>query len=172
MTDWIKASNPTASITDEADATAAARASAMAIFLGVLWSIVGIVYLMTGGQPVMEAAIAQASAENPEAAGMMARGVLWLSIGFVVVQLVLGLVQWARPNIMIPIVFAILIAFGLISGLSGMMMAGRDGMPGASATPAWQLWGGMVVMVVQLVLHTAGIRGARKLERLRYEAAQ
>lgn len=170
MTDWIKASNPTASITNEADATAAARASAMAIFLGALWSIVGIVYLMTGGQPVMDAAIAQASAENPEAAGMMARGVLWLSIGFVVVQLVLGLVQWTKPNIMIPIVFAILIAFGLISGLSGMMMAGRDGI--ASATPAWQLWGGMVLMVVQLVLHTAGIRGARKLERLRYEAAQ
>ena len=47
MTDWIKASNPTAPITTEAEAIGATRASAVAIFLGVLWGIVGIFYLMT-----------------------------------------------------------------------------------------------------------------------------
>ena len=96
MTDWIKASNPTAAITTEADALAAARASAVAIFLGVLWGIVGIVYLMTAGQAIMDAAVAQASAESPEAAGMagmMAQGVVWMAAFFVACQLVLGLVQ-------------------------------------------------------------------------------
>jgi hypothetical protein len=36
MTDWIKASNPTATITTEAEAIGA-WASALAIFLGVIW---------------------------------------------------------------------------------------------------------------------------------------
>ncbi|MDP2116391.1 MAG: hypothetical protein Q8J71_03235, partial [Brevundimonas sp.] len=62
MTDWVRASNPTAPITSEAEAIAAARASAIAIFLGVIWGIVGIIYLMTAGQAMMEAAMAQAAA--------------------------------------------------------------------------------------------------------------
>lgn len=174
MTDWVRASNPTAPITNEAEATAAARASALAIFLGVLWGIVGIIYLMTAGQAVMEAAMAQASADAPEMAGMtgiMTQAALWMSVGFVAIQLVLGLVQWAKPNIVIPIIFVILVAFGLVSGLMGMMMVGQEGMPAAAAAPAWQTWGGVVILVVQLILHIAGIRGARQLDKLRFEAA-
>lgn len=175
MTDWIRASNPTAPITSEAEATAAARASAIAIFLGVLWGIVGIIYMMTAGQALIDAAIAQASAENPDAAGfagMMAQGVLWMSVGFVVVQLILGLVQWSKPNIVIPIIFLILVLFGLVSGLTGLLMQGQEGMPAeAAAPPAWQLWGGLVILVVQAIMHIAGIRGASKLDKLRFEAA-
>ena len=70
MTDWIKASNPTASITTEADAIAAARASALAIFLGVIWGAVGVFLLISGGSAEMEAAMAQAAADQPEMAGM------------------------------------------------------------------------------------------------------
>ena len=174
MTDWVRASNPTAPITNEAEATAAARASAIAIFLGVLWGIVGIIYLMTAGQAVMEAAMAQASADAPEMAGMtgiMTQAALWMSVGFVVIQLVLGLVQWAKPNIVIPIIFVILVAFGLVSGLMGMMMVGQEGMPAATAAPAWQTWGGLLILAVQLLMHIAGIRGARQLDKLRFEAA-
>ena len=175
MTDWIKASNPTTPINNEAEALAAARASAIAIFLGVIWGVVGIVYLMTAGQAIMEAAVAQASADAPEMAGMagmMTQGVLMMSVVFVVIQLVLGLVQWAKPNIVIPIIFLILVIFGLFSGLLGLMMAGQEGLPEASATPAWQTWIGLILLVVQVVLHTAGIRGARKLDKLRMDAAQ
>ena len=174
MTDWVRASNPMTPITNEAEARAAARASAIAIFLGVLWGIVGIIYLMTAGQAVMEAAMAQAAADAPEMEGMtgvMTQMALWMSVGFVVIQLVLGIVQWTKPNIVIPIIFVILVAFGLVSGVAGMMMAGQEGMPDTTATPAWQLWGGLVILVVQLVLHTAGIRGARQLDKLRFEAA-
>jgi hypothetical protein len=173
MTDWVRASNPTAPITNEAEATAAARASAIAIFLGVLWGIAGIVYLMTAGQAVMEAAMAQAAAESPEMEGMtgiMTQAALWMSVGFVVIQLILGLVQWAKPNIVIPIIFLILVLFGLISGLMGMMMQGQEGMPEAT-TPAWQLWGGLGIMIIQTIMHIAGIRGARQLDKLRFEAA-
>ena len=174
MTDWVRASNPTAPITNEAEATAAARASAIAIFLGVLWGVVGVVYLMTAGQAMMESAMAQASADAPEMAGMagtMTQVALWSAIGMVAIQLVLGLVQWAKPNIVIPIIFLLFVALGLVTGLMGLVMAGQAGMPETATAPAWQTWGGLVVLVVQLVMHIAGIRGARRLDKLRFEAA-
>ena len=174
MTDWIKASNPTASITTEAEAIGAARASALAIFLGVVWGGIGVVLLITGGSAEMEAAMAAASADTPEMAGMGAVAMqiaMWGAIGICVIQLVLGLVQWAKPNIVIPIIFAILVAFGLVSGVFGLMMSGQEGMPEAAA-PSWQLYVGLVILVIQLVLHIAGIRGARALDRIRMAAAQ
>ena len=175
MTDWIKASNPTASITTEAEAIGAARASALAIFLGVIWGGVGIFMLMNGGSAEIEAAMAEASADAPEMAGMGAMAMqiaMWSAIGLCVIQLVLGLVQWAKPNIVIPIIFAILVAFGLASGALGLMMAGQEGMPETAATPTWQLYAGFVILVIQLILHIAGIRGARALDRIRMAAAQ
>ncbi|HEY0102572.1 MAG TPA: hypothetical protein VGB60_03795 [Brevundimonas sp.] len=175
MTDMMRALNPTAPITNEAEAKAAARASAIAIFLGVIWGLVGIAYLLTAGQAAMAAAVASASAESPEAAGMagmMAQAALWMSIGLVVIQLVLGLVQWAKPGVVIPIIFAILVAFGIVSGLLGLMMSGQQDVPEAAQAPMWQIVIGFIVMVVQLVLHITGIRGARKLDKLRFEAAQ
>ena len=175
MTDWIKASNPTASITTEADAIAAARASALAIFLGVLWGAVGVFLLISGGSAEMEAAMAQASADAPEMAGMGALAMqiaIWTAVGVCVIQLVLGLVQWAKPNVVIPIIFAILVAFGLASGAFGLVMAGQAGMPETAAAPSWQLYVGLVILVIQLVLHIAGIRGANALDRIRMAAAQ
>lgn len=175
MTDWIRASNPTTPITTETEAVAAARASAIAIFLGVLWGVVGIIYLMTAGQAIMDAAVAEAAAQSPEAAGMagmMAQGILGLSIAFVVIQLIIGLVQWFKPNVVIPIIFALLVGFGLITGLMAAFGVAQPEGAAAVATPAWQIWGGLLVLVIQLVLHIAGIRGSQKLDKLRLAAAQ
>ena len=175
MTDWIKASNPTAPITTEAEAIGAARASALAIFLGVIWGGIGVALLMTGGSAEIEAAVAQASADTPEMAGMggaMVQMAMWGAIGFCAIQLVLGLVQWAKPNVVIPIIFAILVAFGLVTGLLGLMTAGQADMPESAVAPTWQTWVGLVILVIQLVMHIAGIRGARALDKLRMTAAQ
>ncbi len=175
MTDWIKASNPTAPIITEVEAITAARASAIAIFLGVLWGVVGIVYLMTAGQALIDAAVAEATAQSPEVAGMagmMTQGLLGLSIGLIVIQLIIGLVQWFKPNIVIPIIFTILVAFSLVTGL--MAALGGGGQPetvAAVANPAWLTWGGLAFLVVELILHIAGIRGARALDKLRMAAA-
>lgn len=175
MTDWIKASNPTSPITTEAEAIGAARASALAIFLGVIWGGIGVALLMTGGSAEIEAAMAQASADTPEMAGMggaMVQIAMWSAIGICAIQLVLGLVQWAKPNVVIPIIFAILVAFGLVSGVFGLMMAGQEGMPETAAAPTWQVYVGFGILVIQLVMHVAGIRGARALDKLRMAAAQ
>lgn len=175
MTDWMKASNPTAKITTEAEAIAAARASALAIFLGVIWGAVGVFLLISGGSAEMEAAMAQVSADAPEMAGMgglMMQIAIWTAIGFCVIQLLLGLVQWAKPNVVIPIIFAILVAFGLAQGAFSLLMVGQAGVPETAAAPSWQLYVGLVILVIQLVLHIAGIRGAGALDRIRMAAAQ
>lgn len=172
MTDMVRAMNPTATISNAEEAKAAARASAIAIFLGVVWGIIGIVWLMGPGGAVMEAALAEAAATSPEAAGMtevMTGAALGFAGVIVVIQLVLGLVQWFKPNIVIPILFTVLVVYGLGTTALGMVMAEQMAELGASpaAAPAWQTWGGIVVMVVQLILHIAAIRGASALRKFR-----
>ncbi|WP_374516576.1 hypothetical protein [Brevundimonas sp.] len=172
MTDWARAINPTAPLNTEAEALAAARASAIAIFLGVVWGIVGVVYMMTDGQAAMEAAMAAAGGDEATAgmAGSIAQFAMYMAIGLVVIQAILGFVQWTKPNKVIPILFIILVVYGIGSTALGQMMAVE--MPEAARSPMWLLVAGFVVMLVQLVLHIAGVRGASKLDRLRMEAAQ
>jgi len=175
MSEWIKAMNPTAPITTEPEALRAARASAIAIFLGVAWGVVGVALLLTTGAAAMEAAMAQAAADSPEVAGMtgaMTQIALWGAIGLTVIQLVLGLVQWTKPNIVIPIIFLILVLYGLATSLFGLSMMGSPDIPAAAKTPMWQIVLGLLILLIQLVMHIAGIRGARALDKLRMDAAQ
>lgn len=170
MTDWAKAMNPSSSIATEAEAIGAARASALAIFLGAAWGVVGTVQIFLKQAEMTEAAQA-AAAGDPAAAGMvgaMVQGVLYFAVAMVVIQLILGLVQWAKPNVVIPIIFAILVAGGAAMSLFGLMNAPE----GADTAPLWQTVLGFAILAVQMILHIAGIRGARALDRIRMEAAQ
>lgn len=170
MTDWVRASNPTAPIANEAEATAAARASAIAIFLGVLWGIVGVVQMFMSQAEMTEAAAA-AAASDPAAVGMvgaMVQGMLYFAVAMVVIQAILGFVQWTKPNIVIPIIFAILVVGGAAIAASGLMATPEGAAPTA---PMWQTVVGFIILAIQLVLHIAGIRGASKLDKLRFEAA-
>lgn len=171
MTDMVRAMNPAAAINNAGEAKAAARASAIAIFLGVIWGIVGLAWMMGPGAEVMEAAMAEAAAGSPGAEGMMGM-MAGAAIGFagflILCQAVLGLVQWFKPNIVIPILFTVLVVYGLGSTLLALTMADQlAGMGAAPQTPGWQTWGGLAVMVVQLILHIAGIRGASAMNKFR-----
>ena len=113
--------------------------------------------------------MAEAAASSPEAAsmtGMMAGAAVGVTAFLIAIQLILGLVQWFKPNIVIPILFTILVVYGLGTAVLGLVMAGQMDIP-AAAAPAWQTWGGIVVLVIQLVLHIAGIRGANALRKFR-----
>ena len=171
MTDMVRAMNPMGAINNAADAKAAARASAIAIFLGVIWGVIGLVWMMGPGAEVMETAMADAAASSPGAEGM-AGMMTSMAIGFgaflILCQVILGLVQWFKPNIVIPILFTVLVVYGLGSALLALTMA--DQLAGMGATPqmpGWQTWGGIAVMVVELILHVAGIRGASAMNRFR-----
>lgn len=166
----LTAMNPTAPIESRADAVTAARASAIAIAIGVVWGLFGLLYMMTGGQAAMQAAVAQAAADNPDAAAMagaMGGVAIGMIVFFIVLQAILGLVQWFKPNIVIPIIFIILVIYGLGTAVLGLMMAGS--MPAGAASPMWLTVGGFVVMIVELILHIAGARGASKIKDFEHD---
>lgn len=165
----MKMINPTAPLNSEADARTAARASAVSIFIGVVMGLITVVMLMNGGLAEMEAAMKAQSAGDPNVAGMtgaMAQGALYFTIFLVVLQLILGFVQWAKPNIVLPILFLILVVYGLGSTALGMMMM-DESMPRTSMnTPAMTAFT-IVVLLIQALLHVVGIRGASALNKFR-----
>lgn len=164
--------NPTAPLNSEADARTAARASAISIFIGVVMGLITVVMFMNGGLAEMQSAMKAQTAGDPRTAGMagaMAQGALYFTIFLVVLQLILGFVQWAKPNIVIPILFLILVVYGLGSTLLGMMAA-SDAMPQTTMnTPAMMAFT-IVVLLIQALLHIVGIRGASALNKFRQNA--
>lgn len=172
MSDWIKAISPTGAITTESEAVRAARASAIAIFLGVAFGVLGVVMMMNGGMAALEAAATAAAGDNPQAAGMtgaIVQGAFYMAIAMVVVQLILGLVQWFKPNVVIPILFLVLVVYGLGSSALSLTMDQSNVPQTAMNTPA-MIALNFVVLIVQLILHIAGVRGASALSKLRAAA--
>ena len=170
MTNWVRASNPMASISNEAEALAAARASAIAILVGAVYGVVNLVAGMDAARAGVEAQMAA----NPQP-GMTSDLLVNVALGmgglFILVQLVLGWVQWAKPGVIIPIIFSILVAWGLIQIPLSMQAAASLGVDAPQA-PIWTTAVAAAVLLVQMVLHISGIRGARALDRLRMEAAR
>lgn len=170
MSNWIKAFNPAAKIATEAEAVRAARASAIAIFLGVVLGLIGIAILMNGGMASVQDAMAQQSGGDPAIAGMtgaIAGMILGTAVVMVVVQLILGLVQWAKPNMVIPILFIVLVVYGLGTAVLSQMMAGAMDVPETPMNAPWYQALNYVVLIVQLILHISGVRGANALSKFR-----
>ncbi len=171
MSNLIKAMNPSAPIANEAEATAAARSSAIAIFIGVVVGVVGVIWLTTNPQD-MSAALAEQGITGEQAtsaAAMGAQFALWSAGGLAVIQLIFGVLQWKSPKKWIAILFLVLIALGVLSTVAAPLMAG---MPGAVAVPLWQTVLSLVILVVQTVLHVAGLRGINRLEAMQMDAAR
>ena len=169
MTDWIKAINPSAPITNEGEALGAARASAIGIGVGVVVGIVGIVQMIIQKDEIIAAA--SAATNDPALAGMggtMAQITLYFAIAVVVIQAILAFVQWAKPNIIIPILFLVLVIGGFALAMIGQMMPSPVERP---EIPMWQTALSFIIAIVQSVLHISGIRGASKLDKLRFQAA-
>lgn len=164
--------SPTAPINTESEALRAARASAIAIFIGAAVGVVGAIWTLMHPELVQEA-IAQATAQNPEAgpaAAASAQFGMYFGYAMILVQLVLGFVQWRSPNKVIAYIFIALIVLGFLSTAAVPLMAGV--VPNMPATPIWQIALSLVVMAVQFVLHLTGLKGMKKLDQLQMDAAR
>jgi uncharacterized membrane protein len=172
MTAWLKALNPTSPLTSESEAERAAQASAVSIFIGVIAGLASIGWsLMNPG--AMEAAVAAASQGSEDAAAVASMGVqatLWLTGALVLVQLVLGILQWRNAGKFIAILFIVLLLYGIASSLAAPLLTAS--MPELPQVPTWQIVLSVVVMAVQLVLQFAGLRGIRHRDRLQFETAR
>ncbi|WP_269516175.1 hypothetical protein [Brevundimonas subvibrioides] len=172
MTDWIKAFNPTSPITTEAEAEGAARSSAVAMFIGAVVGVVSVAWTLTNPGEI-QAAVASAEAANAGASGAASAAIqvgLWMAGGLSLLQLVLGIVQWRNPGKVLAILFLVLVIFGIVSAAAAPLMA--SAMPNIPATPIWQVALSIAILVVQLILLIAGLRGIGRLDRLQMESAR
>jgi ABC-type Fe3+-siderophore transport system permease subunit len=161
--------NPTAPLKSEAEARTAAQASAVGIIVGAIGTIAEGWYSANGGaeasQRMVEKMTGQVqTAEQVQQAiqvGLIMTGVL------VVIQLVLAGVQWKKPNQVLPILFLILVVWGL--GTLALTLAGSGQMEalGVEPRPTWLMTVGFVTLLVAALLHVVGIRGAGALNRFR-----
>ncbi len=169
MADWLKAINPGSTATTRPEAIAAARASTIGIFLGVAVGVVGLIRTMGIGTEAMEAAMIESAQGDPAVAGMAGTIVGAMVYGWgamLVIQAIFGLVQWVKPNRVIPILFILLVAYGLLLAISGLAMTSQADLPAGVAAPLWFTVLGFIALIVELALHVAGFRGASKLAQL------
>ena len=172
MADWIKAMNPASPINSEAEAESAARASAISIFIGVIVGLITVAWSLANPAAMQEAVTAAAGsdADAEAAAAMGAQAAIWISGALVVVQLILGIVQWRNPGKFIAILFMVLLAYGILSSAATPLLAGS--MPGIPTIPTWQIALSVAIMVVQMILHVAGLRGINKLDKFQMDSAR
>lgn len=174
MSAWLNAMNPAAPIGNEAEAQRAARSSAVSIFIGVAVAAVSSAWSFMNMDKITAAASA-AAAQSGAAEGAVQAGAqvgLWLGVGLGVIQLIFALVQWRDPKKFIAILFLVLIALGIVSTLAAPLMAGMAATTGAPVTPMWQIVLSFVILVVQAVLHVAGLRGIKRLDEMQMAAAR
>lgn len=176
MNEWIAAANPRAVFDTESRALKGARWSAIALWISGTVCAVQTWHVRQEGAAILDAAreVAIARAQSEEEVtivrAMMSHGMIDMMIIFgvamTVFAAVLGLIQWFRPNRFVPLICLLVVVYGVVSGLVGLMLTGRLG-AGVQGMAPWSIYLGYVAAVVTLVLHIAGLRGASALKRLR-----
>jgi len=95
---------------------------------------------------------------------------IWLGGALVLIQLVFAVLQWRNPKKWIAILFIVLIALGILQTAAAPLLAGM--VPNAPVVPMWQVALSIAIMIVQIVLHIAGLRGINRLEAMQMDAAR
>ena len=170
MTDLIKAMNPTASLTTEQTALDAARVSAVGIVLGAINQAAGGWYASTdAGIEAARGMVEQMLGQAPtvEEAAQQAQTGLIVTGVFVLLQLGLAAVQWRKPNGVLPLIFLILVIWGLGTASLGFFLPAIS-----AAQPFWLTLSTVILLAVAAITHIASIRGVSALNKIRMAAAQ
>lgn len=170
MTDWIKAMNPTAPLTTEEAALAAAKVSAVGIVIGAIHQAVGAWYASTPEATAGAAAmVEQLTGQTPDAASLAQQSQMGLMFGgvLIVIALILAFVQWRKPNIVLPILFLILVIWPFGGACLALVMPALSG-----GMPMWLTIFSVVTMAIAAIMHIASIRGVSALNKIRMAAAQ
>ena len=167
---WLRAANPFTPPRGMIEAQRAARVGAVALGMGVLQLLVGLlsmpkaadltrVLLEKQGQAVTETQLALQEA----IVGMMPMATLVFTLVFAVGYVVLAVVQWRRLTWVIPAIMLAFIGYGILSGFGALLQFG--------AVIEWEfayssalMW---LVNLVTIALYAAAFRGGRMLEKLK-----
>jgi hypothetical protein len=176
---FLQAINPTKPVKTEDEARAAARAGAWGAFLmAVPGAAVALNMLFTADAYLAKlraatiALYGEGSATAQAAMTMMTPQFVYItgatSLIFALVIVVLGVVQWRKPNLVIPLILGLLTAYGLLTLLLGLVNGSAAS--AAMAIPMWRNVLAAVVDVTCLALFWAGFRGGKRLSDLRRAA--
>lgn len=168
MTDLIKAMNPTAALTTEQAARDAARVSAVGMVLGAISQAAAGWYASTdAGIAAARGMVEQMLGQAPtvEEAAQQAQIGLIVTAVVVVLQLGLAAIQWRKPNGVLPLIFLILVIWGLGTASLGLFLPAIS-----AAQPFWLTVLTVILLASAAILHVAGIRGASALDKLRTAA--
>jgi hypothetical protein len=153
--------NPTAKLDTEDAALGAARASAVGVVIGAINSAVTGWYASTPeGSAALARAMENLTGQAPEASQTQTG--LYFTGALVVLQLGLAAVQWMKPNSIIPILFLVLVVWGLGTSILALTMPAFGG-----TQPMWLTVFTVVTMLLAAIMHIAGIRGASALAKFR-----
>lgn len=163
MKAWLRALNPQAALETEAEALTAARASSVTLWLsGAKWISAAI--LSIGDMPRIKAAMINGSGTGSQIQDLVGNGMAEVTVAITAAiglfQVMLGGVQWRAPTTVIPIIFLILAAYGLMSVLWSQFTGGYGAGVGLSMILSY------FTLVVAVVFHSIGLRGSARLEKL------
>lgn len=170
MTDIIKAMNPTAPLTTEESALAAARVSAVGIVIGTIHQAVAAWYASTPeAAAAASAMMEELTGQTPDAATLAQQSQMGLMVGgvLIAIALILALVQWRKPNTVLPILFLVLVVWSLGGAALALAVPALGG-----SQPLWLTLFSVVTMAIAAITHIASIRGVGALNKIRMAAAQ
>lgn len=178
MNAFLQSINPTKPVKTEDEARAAARAGAWGAFvMAVPSAAAALNMLLTADAYLVKlraatvALYGEGSATAEAALTMMTPQFVYItavtSLIFALVIVVVGVVQWRKPNLVIPLILGLLTAYGLLTLLLGLL---NGGAATAAMVPMWRNVLAIVVDVACLALFWAGFRGGKRLSDLRRAA--
>lgn len=177
MTDLSRWFNPAVAISTEDEAVASGRAGAVGAFVVAAHGLFGAALIavnIDGYLAQLRAVTATMYGESSQGHAAMAMMgpamVYWtltVSVVMAAVFAVLGVVQWRKPNAVIPLLMGLLTLYSLVMMLLGMVNPTTANL---HMVPAWRQALAVVVDGVCLLLFYNGLRGANRLRKLR-EAA-
>jgi hypothetical protein len=167
MTDWIKAIHPTAALTSEPQALAAARISSIAMVIGAVRDAVLAWYAANAGAEATRIAVDQMTRQTETAEQIQMATDIGLTgaVVAIVLQMVLAVVHWRKPTTLLPLVFLMLVVWAL--GTGGLALLGILNGQGTVTQPVGLVLMTLVTMTVAALLHATAIRGAGRLAELR-----
>ncbi|WP_165185194.1 hypothetical protein [Caulobacter soli] len=182
MIGFLHAINPAKPINTEEDARGAARAGAWGAFLMATPGAIGALCLLFTIDSYLArtraAMIATYGADDPvreKMLLMLTPQFVYLTAGaslvFALIIGILGVVQWKKPSLTVPLILGLFTAYGLV--MLSLNLANHEVMTAATKAMAAPMWRNVlagVVDVMCLVLFWAGFRGGKWLDDLRRRA--
>ncbi|MEJ2816248.1 MULTISPECIES: hypothetical protein [unclassified Caulobacter] len=175
MNDLSRWLNPAAAISTEDEALASGRAGAVGAFVSAAHGLFGAALIavnIDGYLAQLRAVTATMYGESSQAGqaalAMMGPAMVYttlaMSVGFAAVFAIVGVVQWRKPNAVIPLLLGLLALYSLLMLVLNMA---NPATASAHMIPAWRQALAVVVDLVCLLLFYNGLRGANRLRKLR-----